>query len=83
MELWNFLGQVWNCGRSGEVIEPPWMFDQHILSLVHYEREKELSLYNFSIVLFWIRISNVPTKMMDRKLVIEVGSVVGKVIAID
>lgn len=61
----------------------PWMFYQYILSLVPYEKEKDLSLYNFSIVPFWIRVSNVPMEMTDRQLVMEVGSAVGKVIAID
>lgn len=61
----------------------PWLFDRHILSMVPFIRDKEWSSYNFTMVPFWIRVFNISMSLMDRKLALEVGRTVGKVMAID
>lgn len=60
-----------------------WMFDQHILSLVQYEKGKEVSSYNFQMVPFWIIDSNIPIEMMDGNLALKVGTAMGRMLAID
>lgn len=60
----------------------PWLFNQHILLMVPYEREKEWDLYDISLVPFWIRIFDVPIDPMDKQLALEVGGEMGKVMAI-
>lgn len=51
----------------------PWLFDQYLLSLVPFEKDKSPSEYDFSLVPYWIRIHNVPLECMDRNVALEVG----------
>lgn len=60
-----------------------WLFDQHVLSIVPFVRNKAWDSYVFSLVPFWMRIYNIPQELMDRKIVMEVEEAVRKVLAID
>lgn len=61
----------------------PWLFDQYVLSMVPFVKDKAWESYVFSLIPFWTRIYNIPLELMDRKITMEVGGVVGKVLAID
>ncbi|KAK5777461.1 hypothetical protein PVK06_045428 [Gossypium arboreum] len=38
--------------------------------------------YEYNLSPFWVRISNIPMEYMDRKMALEVGNAIGKVLAI-
>lgn len=61
----------------------PWLFDQHILSMVAYVKDKNLLEYEFNMVLFWVRVFNILMALMDRRVDMVVGEAIGKVLAID
>lgn len=57
----------------------PWLFDQHILSMVPYVKDKAWSKYNFQMVPLWVSVLNIPIKLMDRRVAMEVGGAIGRV----
>lgn len=61
----------------------PWLFDQHILSMLSYVKDQELAAYDFKMVPFWVRVFNIPMELMGRKVAVEIGGAIGKVLAID
>lgn len=61
----------------------PWLFDQCLISLVPFEKNKDHKDYNFSLVPYWIRIFNVPLENMNKQVALELARAVGEVIAID
>ncbi|PPD81922.1 hypothetical protein GOBAR_DD21139 [Gossypium barbadense] len=54
-----------------------------LFNTVPYVKDQEMEAYAFNRSPFWVRISNIPMDYMDRLIALEVGNVIGEVIAID
>lgn len=61
----------------------PWLFDQHILSMLPYIKYQEWATYDFKMVSFWVRVFNIPMELMGCKVAMEIRGAIGKVLAID
>ncbi|MBA0804901.1 hypothetical protein Gohar_004456, partial [Gossypium harknessii] len=61
----------------------PWLFDRCLFSMVPFERGKEMDSYEFWMSPFWLRVYNIPIELMDRRLALDIGNVIGELVAID
>ncbi|KAH1033457.1 hypothetical protein J1N35_045631 [Gossypium stocksii] len=61
----------------------PWLFDKCLFAMLSYVKEKEMDSYAFNLSPFWVRIFSIPFEYMDRSVVMDVGSAIREVIAID
>ncbi|PPR95330.1 hypothetical protein GOBAR_AA25340 [Gossypium barbadense] len=69
--------------RSRILNMAPWLFDQFLLALLSFVKDKDLKDYAFHVTPFWTRIYNIPFEMMDRQIAMEVGEAIGEVMATD
>ncbi|MBA0820811.1 hypothetical protein Gohar_021393, partial [Gossypium harknessii] len=49
----------------------PWLFDQCLLNMVPYNKDKTMEDYDFNHSPFWVRVSNIPMEYMDRDMALE------------
>ncbi|KAK5833753.1 hypothetical protein PVK06_017607 [Gossypium arboreum] len=61
----------------------PWLFDKCLFSMVPFVKGKNIASYKFWLSPFWLRVYNIPIKVIDRQLALDVGNTIGELMAID
>ncbi|XP_016669952.1 uncharacterized protein [Gossypium hirsutum] len=61
----------------------PWLFDNCLFSMLPFVKGQAITSYEFNMSPFWLRIYNIPLELMDRSTALDVGTTIGKVVAID
>ncbi|XP_039048956.1 uncharacterized protein LOC120189879 [Hibiscus syriacus] len=60
-----------------------WSFEGDFFFLAPYAADKGLDEYSFEIMAVWVRIYNLPLGAMTKQLRLDLGSCIGKVLAVD
>ncbi|MBA0789193.1 hypothetical protein Gotri_025330 [Gossypium trilobum] len=61
----------------------PWLFDRCLFSMLPFEKGKDIESYELWWLPFWLRIYNIPLKLMDRQTALDVGNTMGELLAIN
>ncbi|KAH1107836.1 hypothetical protein J1N35_011604 [Gossypium stocksii] len=61
----------------------PWLFDNCLISMLAFEKGKDINTYEFWKAPFWLRVYNFPLELMDRQMVVEVRNAIGELVVID
>ncbi|KAK5794651.1 hypothetical protein PVK06_035890 [Gossypium arboreum] len=61
----------------------PWLFDNCLFSMMPFVKDKDIDTYEFNMSPFWLRVYNVPLEYIDCQTVLDVGKVIGELVAID
>ncbi|MBA0568127.1 hypothetical protein Golob_005640 [Gossypium lobatum] len=61
----------------------PWLFDRCLFSMLPFEKGKAIDTYEFWMAPFWLRVYNIPIKLMDRQTTLDIGNAIGEQVAID
>ncbi|MBA0794096.1 hypothetical protein Gohar_018454, partial [Gossypium harknessii] len=51
--------------------------------MLPYVKDQDVESYAFNLTSFWVRIFNIPLEYMDKQVALDVGKVIGEVVAID
>ncbi|PPR92751.1 hypothetical protein GOBAR_AA27918 [Gossypium barbadense] len=61
----------------------PWLFDNCLFSMLPFVKGQAITSHEFNMSPFGLRIYNIPLELMDRSTALDVGTAIGKVVAID
>lgn len=50
------------------IASQPWSFDEHVVAIQHYERSMHIREVCFNMVPFWVQVSDIPIRFMNREV---------------